>query len=191
MRLILGLVFVDAVILMIWSTKDPLKWIRTVDMYADNTVDFPLSSNGQCESDDAAPYFGLIAALHAFVMVYASFLCYKSRNIPTKFAEGKYVALAMASNLEVFLLGIPVMIIVGNDPSTSFFVRSAIIFLNDFAVICFIFGNLTYSFYFGVATDGKGGTVATAATSNHTNSNNSKVNVSPTQNNRVAPALAK
>ena len=53
----------------------------------------------------------------------------------------------MASNLQVFLLGVPVMVIVGNDPSTSFFVRSAIIFLNDFAVLGFIIGGLIFSYY--------------------------------------------
>ena len=41
----------------------------------------------------------------------------------------------MVSNLQVFALGIPVLLITGDDPEASFFVRSGVIFLNDFSVL--------------------------------------------------------
>jgi gamma-aminobutyric acid type B receptor len=145
LRMIMALLLIDVVILTIWTTSDPLKWTRTT--LTSDVSGYPLSSAGQCESPSSGKYLAALGTLHALVMVYASYLCYQTRNIPTEFAGGKYVALAMASNLQVFLLGVPVMVIVGNDPSTSFFVRSAIIFLNDFAVLAFILGNIVFSFY--------------------------------------------
>ena len=48
---------------------------------------------------------------------------------------GKWIAIAMVSNLQVFALGIPVLLITGDDPEASFFVRSGVIFLNDFSVL--------------------------------------------------------
>jgi hypothetical protein len=145
LQVIGGLLVIDVLILAIWTADDPLVWTReplTMDVYGHT-----LSSAGECVSASSDKYLATIGCLHVFVMAYASYLCYKTRDIPTEFAGGKYVALAMASNLQVFLLGVPVMVIVGNDPSTSFFVRSAIIFLNDFAVVGFILGNVISSFY--------------------------------------------
>jgi ABC-type branched-subunit amino acid transport system substrate-binding protein len=145
LQMIAGLLLLDAVILGVWTAQDPLTWKREV--LTSDTAGYPLTSAGQCEADTSGTYLACIGALHALVMVYASYLCYKTRSIPTEFAGGKYVAMAMASNLQVFLLGVPVMVIVSNDPSTSFFVRSAIIFLNDFAVLAFIIGELIFSYY--------------------------------------------
>lgn len=144
---IASLIAVDIAILAIWMAQDPLKWVREIK--SKDVFGHVLSSAGYCHSPTAGTYIGLIAALHFAVLTYASYLCYKTRHIPSRFAEGKYLSLAMASNLEVMLLGVPVLIIVGNQPSTGFFVRSAIIFLNDFAVLGFIFGNLVYSVYWG------------------------------------------
>jgi hypothetical protein len=38
---------------------------------------------------------------------FACYLCYVSRDIPTKFSEGKYVSIAMFSNLQIFVVGVP------------------------------------------------------------------------------------
>ena len=54
----------------------------------------------------------------------------------------------MGSNLQIFIVGLPILIIVGQDPVSSFFVRSVIIWMNDFVVVTLIFGNLIYSVHF-------------------------------------------
>lgn len=143
--IIVAILFVDVIILMIWTIVDPLQWTRTVS-YADKYGE-PLASYGYCTSEHWAAFAGSIAALHLSVQTAASYLCYLARNIPTKFSEGKYLILAMVSNLQVFLIGVPILIIVGTNPQSSFFVRSAIICINDFAVLGLIFGNLMYSVY--------------------------------------------
>ena len=51
----------------------------------------------------------------------------------------------MISNLQIFMVGVPILIILGTDPQASFFVRSVIIWMNDLAVVTLIFGNLMYS----------------------------------------------
>jgi len=43
---------------------------------------------------------------------------------------------------------VPVLFIVGPDPVSSYFVRSIIIWLNDFVVIALIFGHLIYAVHF-------------------------------------------
>merc|ERR1711865_151179 len=52
------------------------------------------------------------------------------------------------SQFQIFLISIPVLIIVGGQVATSFFVRSAVIWLNDFGVIVIVFGNLMWAVHF-------------------------------------------
>ena len=59
-------------------------------------------------------------------------------------SESKYLVTAVISNLQIFAISVPVLILVGADPSTSLFVRSAVIWLNDFAVVTIIFGKFKF-----------------------------------------------
>jgi len=140
---------VDIVILTIWTVVDPLQWERfvlTADKYG-----VTLSSQGYCTCDTWLIFAGIIAAYHFLLMGIACLMCYKARDIPTEFSEGKYVAIAMVSNLQIFVVGLPVLLILGTDSETSFFVRSVIIWMNDFAVLVLIFGNLIWSVHFDQA----------------------------------------
>ena len=169
---VIGVVLlIDVIILIIWTVVDPLEWSRTV-ISADQFGD-PLESEGFCSSEHWAVFAGVIAALHLLLLAVACCLCYVSRRIPTKvrylflcpyaqvsvctaqltnlyqqstqFSEGKYVSIAMISNLQIFIVGVPILIILGTDSATSFFVRCVVIWMNDFAVVLLIFGNLIYS----------------------------------------------
>ena len=45
----------------------------------------------------------------------------------------------MISNLQVLTLAIPLLFLVADNPRSNFFVRSGVIFLNDFTVLVLIF----------------------------------------------------
>eukprot|EP00566_Odontella_aurita_P007167 CAMPEP_0113567734 /NCGR_PEP_ID=MMETSP0015_2-20120614/23442_1 /TAXON_ID=2838 /ORGANISM="Odontella" /LENGTH=737 /DNA_ID=CAMNT_0000470165 /DNA_START=104 /DNA_END=2317 /DNA_ORIENTATION=+ /assembly_acc=CAM_ASM_000160 len=138
-----SVLFIDVIILSVWTGVDQLYWERTVlmtDVYRN-----PLSSQGYCTSDHWPVFVGLIATLHFGLLAVACYMCYVTRHIPAKFSEGQYLSLVMLSNLQIFLIGIPVLVIAGTDPASSFFVRSAIIFINNLVVLGLIFGNLIYS----------------------------------------------
>ena len=51
----------------------------------------------------------------------------------------------MVSQCQIFLISIPLLIIVGIEGPGSFFVRVAVIWLNDFSAVAIIFGNLMYA----------------------------------------------
>ena len=112
---------VDVVILAVWTGVDPLEWQRTVT--AADQFGAPLESEGFCRSDHWEIFTGIIAALHLLLLAVACYMCYVARDIPTKFSEGKFLSIAMISNLQVFVVGVPILIILGPDPQTSFFVR--------------------------------------------------------------------
>ena len=51
---------------------------------------------------------------------------------------------AMISNMQIFIVAVPVLIILGSEPQTSFFVRSVAIWMNDLVVVSLVFGNLFF-----------------------------------------------
>eukprot|EP00526_Cylindrotheca_closterium_P007067 CAMPEP_0113624268 /NCGR_PEP_ID=MMETSP0017_2-20120614/12505_1 /TAXON_ID=2856 /ORGANISM="Cylindrotheca closterium" /LENGTH=717 /DNA_ID=CAMNT_0000534283 /DNA_START=181 /DNA_END=2334 /DNA_ORIENTATION=+ /assembly_acc=CAM_ASM_000147 len=146
-----AVLLLDVTILMIWSIVDPLQWERTVTSI--DKFGVPLSSEGICNCQHWEVWVGSISLLHGGLLAIACYLCYQSRDIPTKFSEGKYVSIAMFSNLQIFVVGLPILIILGSDSSAGFFVRTVIIWMNDLVVVVLIFGNLIYHVHFHPAFD--------------------------------------
>jgi hypothetical protein len=141
-----AVLLLDIIILSVWTIVDPLKWERKV-LRADKFGD-PLESEGHCTSQHWEWWIGTISVLHLALLGVACYMCYVSRDISTKFSEGKYVSVAMFSNLQIFVVGVPILIILGSDPETSFFIRTVIIWMNDFVVVTLIFGSLIYRVHF-------------------------------------------
>ena len=78
-------------------------------------------------------------------MFIACYMCYVTRKLPTTFNGGNNAALGMLANFQILVVGLPLVVLVGSDyPSISFFIRSAIIWMNDLAVVVIIFGNLMF-----------------------------------------------
>mmetsp|Transcript_39979 Transcript_39979/g.45097 ORF Transcript_39979/g.45097 Transcript_39979/m.45097 type:complete len:686 (+) Transcript_39979:188-2245(+) len=134
---------VDVIICFVWTLIDPMQWTREV--LTRDKFEVPLSSQGYCSSTYWNEFTITICCWHFLLLGMALYLCYVSRNISSQYAEVKPLALVMVSQFQIFLISIPVLIIVRNNPASSFFVRSVVIWLNDFGVILIIFGNLMYS----------------------------------------------
>ena len=88
-----GVLALDVFVLTVWTIFDPLRWERVV--ITSDKYGIPLSSEGHCTSDNWVAFAGTIAVLHFCLLGVACYLCYMARDIPTKFSEGKYVAIAM------------------------------------------------------------------------------------------------
>ena len=73
------------------------------------------------------------------VLGYALWLCYLTRSIPSDFAEGKWIAISMVCIFQVFLLAVPVLIIVEDDATATFFVISGVLFLISASVCLLMF----------------------------------------------------
>jgi hypothetical protein len=134
---------VDVIICLVWTVVDPMHWTREV--LSIDKFGTPLESQGYCTSNHWIAFASTIAVWHLFILGVALILCYQSRNVSSKFSEAKPLIAVMVSQFQVLLVSVPVLIIVGAEGSSSFFVRSAVIWLNDFSVVAIIFGNLIYS----------------------------------------------
>jgi len=136
-RMIVGLALVDVVILITWNMVDPQRYKREVS--TTDTAGYNIESVGLCKSDTDSLFICLIAAFHLALLMWGVRLAYNGRKLETRYHEGKYVSVAMFSNLQVLCLGVPLMVIVSDNPTSNFFIRSGIIFFNDLTVQCFVF----------------------------------------------------
>jgi len=139
------LLIVDLIILAFGSSFDALYWTR--DTSSEDKFGEPLSSVGRCTITNGGWLIALIV-FHCVVLVTASYICYVSRNIPNNFSVGKYLSMAIVSNLQIYVIGLPILFFSGQDPVSYTFVLCAIIWINNVTVIGFIFGNLAYSVAF-------------------------------------------
>ncbi|CAB9510907.1 acid type B receptor subunit 2 [Seminavis robusta] len=132
--LIIGMVLmVDVAILVAWTITDPLVWHREV--IRSDQFGAPMESLGYCISDSWKAWGAAMGALHLSLLGVACYMSYRARDIPTMYQEGKFVSIAMISNLQIFVVGVPILIIVGNDPQTAFFVRSVIIWMGEMQIL--------------------------------------------------------
>lgn len=159
-----SLLAVEFTILLIWQIISPLQFLRTV-LLADG-FDSPLESAGLCQSESSTGFILIIVFLHASVLIYGNYICYQTRSVNSAFSESKYVSIAMFSNLQVLALGIPVLIIVAENPKSNMFIRCGIIFLNDLTVQILIFAPKLMHLHFGYELGGgQGADLVTSKTS--------------------------
>ncbi|CAB9510064.1 acid type B receptor subunit 2 [Seminavis robusta] len=139
------ILLIDICILTVWTIVDPLRWERNV--LSEDKYGYDLESEGHCTSDHWMIFTSIIGAYHFVLICIACYVCYLARDLPESLANAKYVSMALLSNMQIALVAIPVLIILGSEPQTSFFVRSVAIFMNDFVVVVLIFGNTIMQVY--------------------------------------------
>lgn len=175
-----GLLAIEAVVLLVWTMSDPLKFVRPDDD--------PI--NGSCKSPTASNFVIVMALYHLGLLFYGAYLSYKCRKMNGVFAETKYLSLAMISNLQVLLLALPVILLTAGDTETSTFIRAIAVFLNDFSTTCLIFLPKMYFCIHGPPdSTGVGATTLTKKTKSGPNATSSVQTTSEVQKTTtVAPS---
>ena len=186
MPIVLACIGVEALLLLIWTLVSPLSYVRDCDEY--DIFGQCMSSFGSCTNTDNGAYktvfIPLIAVIHVSVLLYSCVLCYQTRNVSTEFAEGRWISMAMFSNLQIMVLGAPLIALVANgNPSVSFIVRAGIIWMNDGSVVLMTFAPKMYALYIGDAkaksTAMTIGTGATGLATNRANTTSNSTGDSP------------
>ena len=127
----------NLLILGLWIGLDPYRSERETTEF--DSFNRPIVSEGKCRSDRGWAFTAPLLVVNLGVMLTAVQQLYKARKISTDFAETDWVARALHSILVVSLVGIPVIVLVEDDPTTHFFVTSAIIFVICASLVGFIF----------------------------------------------------
>jgi len=132
------LLFSNIIVLVLWTVLNPLQYIRQEHDgtdYWNRTI----STYGACRSDNAVAFLGPLAVINLTVILTACWQAVQARNIQSEFAETKYIGLAVASLLQAFLTGIPVIVVVRDMPQAYYLVMSVMIFLLSMVLLWLIF----------------------------------------------------
>lgn len=108
----------------------------------DTTHVMTINSSGRCAIPDGPSiwaFAGPLVAIHAALMITTNVILYKVRDVADRYQEQKYVALASAFVCEVLVIGLPVLISVGDNSVAIFIVFTGLIALNDTGMLCFVF----------------------------------------------------
>lgn len=133
----------DQILVVAWTLTNPLQYARHV-VGTNVDVDAGLvtiSSYGMCgDSGDVNMWIfaGPLIFLHVLLMIATNVFLWKNRHVEDRYQELKYVTIASIYMCEILVIGIPVLAAVRENPTARFIVITAIIFLEDFGILCFI-----------------------------------------------------
>jgi gamma-aminobutyric acid type B receptor len=157
------LAVLDGTLLAAWQVSSPLQWQRgrtQIDSFNRTLetlgvcTDVPLGMTSAPSSTDSNTFLAVIACLHVGLLMYGNYLTYTARNLPTTFQESKWIALAMGSMLQLFMMGVPIVYAVANDPTARGLVMTSVIFLNNLVLIGAVMFPKLHAYY--ALGDGKG-----------------------------------
>merc|ERR1712238_599103 len=123
------------VLCLIWTLSDPPRWTRVV-------VIKDVESYGICnigEGVTSRVLVSLLLVLNFLSIVMANIQAYHTRAVSDDFSESKYVALAMISIMQIFLVGIPLVFLTLANPMACFFVITSMILVITMSVLLCLF----------------------------------------------------
>jgi ABC-type branched-subunit amino acid transport system substrate-binding protein len=135
------LMTVNIALLIALTVDAPLVWERKAVANYDE-YGRSVESYGTCALSDettGAILLSLIAGVNMSALVFALYQAYLARKLPTDFNESAYIAMAMASLFETIIIGVPLLFLASDDPTTSFLIRSILICISCLAILLPIF----------------------------------------------------
>jgi len=132
------LLTLNSAILIAWTVKDPLTYVRGVSVGTDfwNRV---ISTYGGCQSDNVAAYLAPLAVLNLGVICATIYQVYQVRDVKSVFSEAKYIGLTIGVMFQVFSTGIPVVAVVRENAEVFYLVLAIVIFFLCMSILLLIF----------------------------------------------------
>lgn len=136
---------VNLTILLAWTFVEPISWKR---IQTSET-----SSYGTCTIDSDKPEFvwkifvTMLCLVNGMALLMANWEAYKARSVSTELGETRWLAMAMGSLLQLFLVTIPLLFLVRDKPSAKYLLQSSIVFVITTSILGFIFVPKMFAHY--------------------------------------------
>lgn len=131
-----SLVSTNVVLLLSWSFVSPLKWTRVVAATTDSFNRFQ-ESHATCDSSNSIGFLIAIVAVNIVFLGIGTYWGYRTRNVTTDYGESRFIGIVITAVLQTWLMGIPVLIALVEQPSATFFVKSGLVGLTSGIVLTF------------------------------------------------------
>ena len=137
MKPFLILLFINVMILALWTALAPLTFSRMGLEY--DRFGRQIESVGVCHSEGWLPYGISLLLVNFAALTLCIIEAYKARDIQSEFSESKYIGVAVVSIFQALLFGIPLFFLTQGNPSSQSFVLTAVVFVCSMAVLLLIF----------------------------------------------------
>ena len=157
---------VEFVIIAAWIAVAPLYWVRNVTFYHADGV-FPELSVGTCTGNQASIGFLAVTMSLLFIaLLFSSVFANRIKHAPAELQESQYIAMALASMLQVFLIAVPATIASYFYVLGKFILLSSMITVVLLLILGFLFFPKMLWVHFGVKlfSDSNGGSNNTKGT---------------------------
>ncbi|KAL1498923.1 hypothetical protein AB1Y20_013444 [Prymnesium parvum] len=114
----------DFIIMLLLQIDSPFYY--EVSVIARDPYGRTTKSYGQCTApENVWVYLALLITMHGLLLIFANFLVYQLRHVPSEYNEGKYVGISLANNLQTSVIALMLLFLVVENPkvtySTKFF----------------------------------------------------------------------
>jgi len=140
----LVLMSLNVAVLLTWTIVDPLQYERRASAGTDAWNRVYRSYYGSCYDlgdykGGAIPYVVPIIVINLTVIVIANIQAYRARHIETAYSESKYISLIMLSMLQAWVVGVPILALIRENPQATYVVMAMVIFATCMATLLFLF----------------------------------------------------
>jgi gamma-aminobutyric acid type B receptor len=128
-------------LLIVWTVMSPVTWER-IEVANYDEFGRSVESYGRCEGDGSTTtkiIVYLMAIVNGLGLLFTNYQGFKTRALPTAFNESFYLAIANASLLEALILGIPILVLANDSPSTRYIVKAILVTLVCLCVLLPLF----------------------------------------------------
>jgi len=139
MKKVLGpfvaMVICAILVLSVWTAVSPLTWERTV------IDDFTGESIGSCTSEHSTAFLVPLACIMILSTVLAAIMAWRTKDVQSRFAESSWIFYTIFVQLQVLLVGIPVIVILdGESTDASYLGKVMVIWTIPMSTVLLLIG---------------------------------------------------
>lgn len=127
----------NVILLLSLTLISPLEYIR---FDTDTLNDYGTCSVNSGSNQYVTLFLGaFIILVNVGALVMSNVQAYKARHISDELSESAYIALAMISMLQTYIIGIPLLIVVWKEPRAKYILECGMIFVISMSLLLLIF----------------------------------------------------
>jgi hypothetical protein len=132
----------NVVVLIVWNVVEPMQWER-LPLDGDDVNDElhlgEVDTYGACVGEHALVYFSVLVACNLVLSLTAVIQAYECRKVSTEYSESIWIGGALFCILQVWLIGLPVLRLLDDNPKAYFCVKTGIAFCTSTSTLLILF----------------------------------------------------
>jgi hypothetical protein len=132
----------NVIVLSVWNVVEPMQWERLLldgDDVNDELHLVQPDTYGACVGDHSLVYFSILVACNLVVSLTAVIQAYECRKVSTEYSESIWISGALFCIVQVWLIALPVLRLLDDNPKAYFCVKTGIAFFTSMSTLLILF----------------------------------------------------